>query len=201
MGENVKVEEIPEYLIDDLDEFSLSKKKMKPKKKAFNIDDFEKTYSSSTAVGDGEGSGETNQTVDEDSGVTGSGGGVGGDPEDDDEFELNLPKTKPKKIKFVDDDLLNDGDQADKDEPVVYLEENSARDSVGITASVDASWANTDRDYLYEELLARAFYIIKEKNPDIISGEKKRLVMRPPQILRVGTKKTSFANFLDICKS
>ncbi|XP_053206773.1 eukaryotic translation initiation factor 2 subunit 2-like [Panonychus citri] len=205
MGENVKVEEIPESLIDDLDEFSLSKKKKKSKKKAFNIDDFEKTYSSSSAViGDGEGSGE--QVVSNDSGIVtgGGGGGEGVDTEavdEDDDFELNLPKTKPKKIKFVDDDLLNDGDQGDKDEPGVYIEENSARDAVGITASVDASWANTDRDYLYEELLARAFYIIKEKNPDIISGEKKRLVMRPPQILRVGTKKTSFANFLDICKS
>lgn len=32
-------------------------------------------------------------------------------------------------------------------------------------------------------------------------GRKPKFVMRPPQVLRVGTKKTSFANFTDICKT
>ena len=55
-------------------------------------------------------------------------------------------------------------------------------------------------DYTYDELLALVFTTIREKNPDLATGEKKRLVMRPPQVLRVGTKKSSFANFLEICK-
>lgn len=41
---------------------------------------------------------------------------------------------------------------------------------------------------------------MREKNPDMIAGEKRRFIMRPPQVLRVGTKKTSFANFIEICK-
>ncbi|XP_015790261.1 eukaryotic translation initiation factor 2 subunit 2 [Tetranychus urticae] len=194
MAESDKVEELTEALIDDLDEFSLSKKKKKPKKKAFNIDEYEKTFNQPATSGDADGAAEDIGDKEE---VT----GTQETQDDDDDFELNLPKTKPKKIKFKDEDLINDGEPADKDDGVVYLEESTNRDASFFSSSVDSTWANTDRDYLYEELLARAFCIIKEKNPDIISGEKKRLVMRPPQILRVGTKKTSFANFLDICKS
>lgn len=41
---------------------------------------------------------------------------------------------------------------------------------------------------------------MREKNPDMVAGEKRRFIMRPPQVLRVGTKKTSFANFIEICK-
>jgi translation initiation factor 2 subunit 2 len=41
---------------------------------------------------------------------------------------------------------------------------------------------------------------MREKNPEMVAGEKKRLVMKPPQVMRVGTKKTSFANFTEICK-
>lgn len=50
------------------------------------------------------------------------------------------------------------------------------------------------------QLLLRVFHIMREKNPDMIAGEKRRFIMRPPQVLRVGTKKTSFANFIEICK-
>ncbi|VDP21550.1 unnamed protein product [Soboliphyme baturini] len=42
---------------------------------------------------------------------------------------------------------------------------------------------------------------MREKNPDMATGEKKKFIMRPPQVLRVGTKKTAFANFAEICKS
>ncbi|BFZ13217.1 hypothetical protein BsWGS_16256 [Bradybaena similaris] len=62
------------------------------------------------------------------------------------------------------------------------------------------SWIGSDRDYTYDELLSRVFDIMREKNPDMIAGEKKKFVMRPPQVLRVGTRKTSFANFADICR-
>lgn len=63
------------------------------------------------------------------------------------------------------------------------------------------SWFGLDRDYTYDELLKRVFEIISEKNPDMAAGRKPKFVMRPPQVLRVGTKKTSFANFTDICKT
>ena len=42
--------------------------------------------------------------------------------------------------------------------------------------------------------------IMREKNPDMLAGQKKKFIMKPPQVLRVGTKKTSFSNFPEICK-
>lgn len=64
-------------------------------------------------------------------------------------------------------------------------------------------WSANDeiRDYTYDELLSRVFEIILDKNPDMAAGKKPKFVMRPPQVLRVGTKKTSFANFTDICRT
>jgi hypothetical protein len=50
------------------------------------------------------------------------------------------------------------------------------------------------------KLLNRVFNIMREKNPDMVAGEKRKFVMKPPQVVRVGTKKTSFVNFTDICK-
>lgn len=50
------------------------------------------------------------------------------------------------------------------------------------------------------QLLNRVFNIMREKNPDMVAGEKRKFVMKPPQVVRVGTKKTSFVNFTDICK-
>ena len=61
-------------------------------------------------------------------------------------------------------------------------------------------WQGSERDYTYDELLKRVFNIMREKNPDMITGEKRKFVMKPPQVARVGTKKTSFSNFADICK-
>ncbi len=61
-------------------------------------------------------------------------------------------------------------------------------------------WQGSERDYTYDELLTRVFNIMREKNPDMITGEKRKFVMKPPQVNRVGTKKTSFTNFADICK-
>ncbi len=73
-------------------------------------------------------------------------------------------------------------------------EDTEVKDTSGTT------WAGTERDYLYDELLTRVFDIMRAKNPDMVTGEKKRFVMRPPQVVRVGTKKSSFVNFTDICK-
>lgn len=52
----------------------------------------------------------------------------------------------------------------------------------------------------FVQLLERVFNIMKQKNPSMVGGQKKKLVMKPPQVVRVGAKKTSFVNFTDICK-
>lgn len=41
---------------------------------------------------------------------------------------------------------------------------------------------DSDRDYSYEELLQRVFGIMRDKNPEMVAGEKKKFVMRPPQV-------------------
>lgn len=135
------------------------------------------------------------------------------------EFSVTKKKKKKKPIKIDDEEEEDDDKPMDSEAPSTGQTVAKTDDSREVDVDKEndeegpepapisdgdrsiPSWIDSDRDYEYKELIDRVFNIIKEKNPDIISGEKKRLVMRPPQVLRVGTKKTSFANFLDICKS
>jgi translation initiation factor 2 subunit 2 len=52
-------------------------------------------------------------------------------------------------------------------------------------------------EYSYDELLDRIIKILHSNNPDLV--EKKRRNMKPPQLTRVGTKKTLWVNFQEIC--
>ena len=61
------------------------------------------------------------------------------------------------------------------------------------------AWSGSNRDYQYEELLGRVFNILNEKNPELTGG-KKRVLLKPPEVVREGTKKTVFANFTELCK-
>ena len=61
-------------------------------------------------------------------------------------------------------------------------------------------WDGSDRDYRYDELLDRVFAILKAHNPEL-TGERRRTTLRPPQVAREGTKKTVFANFMDLCRA
>ncbi|KAJ8260348.1 hypothetical protein GJAV_G00181100 [Gymnothorax javanicus] len=112
------------------------------------------------------------------------------------EDDLMLP-AKKKKSKKV--DFLEEGDVQEKDDGP---EDDDGRNNDGITFSTQSgpAWAGSERDYTYDELLNRVFNIMREKNPDMVAGEKRKFVMKPPQVVRVGTKKTSFVNFTDICK-
>jgi translation initiation factor 2 subunit 2 len=60
-------------------------------------------------------------------------------------------------------------------------------------------WSGSTRDYTYEELLGRVFGILSEKNPQL-AGTKSRVVIKPPEVSREGTKKTVFVNFTELCK-
>jgi len=63
-----------------------------------------------------------------------------------------------------------------------------------------AAWAGSNRDYHYTELLERVFDIMRAKNPNMLQGEKRRFVMKPPSVIRVGSRKSGFINFVEICK-
>jgi hypothetical protein len=58
------------------------------------------------------------------------------------------------------------------------------------------AWANSDRDYSYTEMLDRIVSLLREKNPAL--GNRKRIQMHPPQLHRIGTRKTMWANFKEI---
>ncbi|XP_041701847.1 eukaryotic translation initiation factor 2 subunit 2 [Coregonus clupeaformis] len=112
------------------------------------------------------------------------------------DLDLQLP-AKKKKSKKV--DFHEEGEIIEKDDA---LEDDAGKNNKGISFSSQSgpAWVGTDRDYTYDELLNRVFNIMREKNPDMVAGEKRKFVMKPPQVVRVGTKKTSFVNFTDICK-
>lgn len=50
-----------------------------------------------------------------------------------------------------------------------------------------------------QQLLGRFFGVLRAQNP-AMSGDKKKYTIVPPQVARDGSKKTSFANIIDICK-
>jgi translation initiation factor 2 subunit 2 len=47
------------------------------------------------------------------------------------------------------------------------------------------------------QLLSRVFNIIRKNNPDF-AGDRKRYTVPAPQVVREGTKKTLFANVVDM---
>jgi len=51
--------------------------------------------------------------------------------------------------------------------------------------------------YSYTQLLNRVVDFIHQNNPELT--DKKRFTMKPPQLMRVGTKKTLWVNFQEIC--
>ena len=73
-------------------------------------------------------------------------------------------------------------------------------------------------DYQYNELLDPVFGIMRDKNPEIVGGKQKKFRHETPsgtveirnvcftdhqsslQVVRVGSKKTAFANFKEIAK-
>nr|GMD15725.1 eukaryotic translation initiation factor 2 subunit beta-like [Ipomoea batatas] len=104
---------------------------------------------------------------------------------------------KKKKKKPVHTDLLNDEmDNTGEDIDDHFGDDEEAEEIV----LHRYPWEGSDRDYEYEELLGRVFNILRENNPEL-AGDRRRTVMRPPQVLREGTKKTVFVNFMDLCKT
>jgi len=109
------------------------------------------------------------------------------DKPDEEDIDLDLESFGTKKKKKKKKKGLEELDREDEDK------ENEADTNVD-------PWKDSDRDYQYDELLQRVFGIMRDKNPEMVAGEKKKFVMRPPQVVRVGSKKTAFANFTEIAK-
>ncbi|KAB0355060.1 hypothetical protein FD755_022519 [Muntiacus reevesi] len=159
--------------LDDLNFFNQKKKKKKLKKRTFDIDEAKEGIKDLKIESD------VQETA---------------EPEEDLDIMLGNKKKKKKVVKFPDEDEILEKDEALEDE------DSKKDDGISFSNQTGPAWAGSERDYTYEELLNRVFNIMREKNPDMVAGEKRKFVMKPPQVIRVGTKKTSFVNFTYICK-
>ncbi|KAL1456970.1 hypothetical protein WDU94_001650 [Cyamophila willieti] len=156
---------------ETLDLDNFGKKKKKKKKATFNLDELEGTLPDS---------GKESTDV----------GDKGDDLDDSFDINMDFSKSKKKKKKKKElEELMAEEEDRRQEERDNELEDESH------------TWIGSDRDYTYDELLSRVFEIMREKNPDMVAGKKQKFVMRPPQVVRIGTKKTSFANFTEICKT
>ncbi|XP_071446663.1 eukaryotic translation initiation factor 2 subunit 2 isoform X2 [Hetaerina americana] len=157
--------------------FDIGIKKRK-KKKPFSLEELESALPESGTKGKEDGGEEQNGAAED------------GVVEDSFDLDMDFSKTKKKKKKKKDFDEL----MAEEEKKEAEEKENSEETS-------HTTWSGSDRDYTYDELITRVFNIMREKNPDMVAGKKQKFIMRPPQVVRIGTKKTSFANFTDICKT
>ncbi|XP_026462301.1 eukaryotic translation initiation factor 2 subunit 2-like isoform X2 [Ctenocephalides felis] len=157
--------------VEEIPDIDLDGKKKKKKKKPFNLDELD------NALPEGANDAAESGAAPEEAPV-----------DDDFDLDMDFSKTKKKKKKKKDLDVL------------VSEEDQKSEDKENVEMS-STSWHGSDRDYTYDELLNRVFEIMHDKNPDMVAGKKQKFVMRPPQVVKIGTKKTSFANFTDICRT
>ncbi|KAI3409951.1 hypothetical protein GPALN_006321 [Globodera pallida] len=115
-------------------------------------------------------------------------------PEEAEDEVLDLDKKKKKKKSKKPDLKLSD-DELEEEKAVTALAEG-----IGRTNLLDAKDADAWADYNYDEMLDMVFSIMREKNPEMVSGKKKTFVMKPPEVQRAGSKKTAFTNFTEICR-
>jgi len=116
-------------------------------------------------------------------------------------------KTAKKQVTFNEDEDIERAEDIFDDSPPEEPseeEDQASTDFMGTKkkkkkeTTTAESWTNSDRDYHYQELLARIYYILNENNPELIKS-KNKYVIKPPEVLREGTKKTVWANFQEIC--
>lgn len=102
-------------------------------------------------------------------------------PIDENEISLSLglhltKKKKKNKNRFIDTDTEN------------KLQSGSS----------SSEMAEHEEDYTYKFLLDRVLTLLKTENPEL-NGCPTRTSLQPPRVLREGTKKTIFANFIEFC--
>jgi translation initiation factor 2 subunit 2 len=111
--------------------------------------------------------------------------------DDDDDGDV-LALRKKKKKKATNRDATGATGEGD-------IQKETTAGTTGDETTSDAT--SVQGEYTYDDLLSRVFNIIREKNPNVNEGEKIKLTLKPPQVARIGTKRTSFSNFGEICKS
>jgi len=77
-------------------------------------------------------------------------------------------------------------------------------EGAGSDAGSDGGEESKDREtvseiYTYNEMLDRVFEKLQSNNPELM--HKKRYKLKPPQIMRIGTRKCMWHNYPDICET
>lgn len=108
---------------------------------------------------------------------------------------LDLSKKKKKKKKKDKKDAA--GGAAAGDHDARFAEQRRIIAELETAHGEEGDADDRKADYTYEDMLDRVMGILHAQNPDLI--EKKRRTMKPPQLTRVGTKKTLWVNFQEIC--
>jgi len=127
-------------------------------------------------------------------------------PAEDDAPAADLFDKKKKKKKKVraateevaEEDVAGPAGSDDEAQQSGSVGEAAVSAGPGPAKNQAPDWADSDRDYTYEEMLARVFSFLHRANPDI-SG-RKAFRMKPPQVFREGTKKVVLVNFPEICQ-
>ncbi|CAH7680474.1 eukaryotic translation initiation factor 2 subunit beta [Phakopsora pachyrhizi] len=159
------------------EEFADLKKKKKNKKKAFDLEAFERELAQV------EGSISTKPTGKEKD--------DGEKLEDDDEDQDNELGAKTA---TAEDNLFGRGDDDDQ-------ELEAMKSKAQIAAEKKAWLKEPDRDYTYDELLGRFYQALYLSHPSLSAGgTKKRYTLAPPSVHREGNKRSIWANVAEICK-
>lgn len=112
---------------------------------------------------------------------------------------LDLSKKKKKKKKK---DSKKEGESTEttaegEDDDAKFAEQRRLILELETAHGEEDDMYDRKAEYTYEDMLDRVMGILHAQNPDLI--EKKRRTMKPPQLTRVGTKKTLWVNFQEIC--
>jgi len=125
------------------------------------------------------------------------------DSDDDESFGTFVATKKKKKPKKVDADL--DGDDEDGGDAGAAAESDPSAPAASKSKSVSKSekpkkeapaWHGVDRMYEYDELLTRIFSML---NPE--QGVRQAFKMKPPVVVKDGTKRVVLVNFQEVCTS
>lgn len=99
---------------------------------------------------------------------------------------FDLTQKKKKKKKKVTEDVVKSADKTEASEA-----------KAGAASSGATNYELDPPIYTYSQLLNRVVDFVTQNNPELT--DKKRFTMKPPQLMRVGTKKTLWVNFQEIC--
>lgn len=101
-------------------------------------------------------------------------------------FDLKQKKKKKKKKVVESENEATKSDAA-----------TTGNDVADVSSSSSGTFELDPPNYTYTQLLNRVVDSIHQNNPELT--DKKRFTMKPPQLMRVGTKKTLWVNFQEIC--